>query len=903
MANETITIETLFTDYVDKFSDSFISDTTYATEKVVWVKPPSKNTTDLFDKQRFITKIGSPSLGSVKPYTDTLTQLELSCITPTIELFRRDYKSVSKKSSYIDRLFSFNNTSGSYGFDLANKFAANFKNSSGQFYYNPNQFAAGIKSIDYVFAGTNPVESERAIDVTITFAFSSFDALVGKQIATPGLIDEVLIRRKDNTVIDPTDWINGDGKKDIKGVTRNFLSLITYPPSFQQIQSMTADTRAVGTADLYIPNYFEIFLKLGWRAPNTDIVNKEIFNSKQDFIKLINNGDYDKLILLNLVNHELTITEEGTIELKVNYIGSFETKMMGSTDFDFLKAAFKDGKKQESNTVEEEKQLKNISEYLTKCQAFGADEGRTAGFGPETIADRRRRLEERVKEKKENVPDPNAKDINNYYDKFLNYVITENPNILKVIYLNEQALERYDIILDSNFRDDTVYNLIERTTRENSLSTSGILDKAAESARPLNEQHNKQAKGEKEDPTNPSLSQTISSVFSSFSFFGNNKDKPLEKYEDEYIVYFSFGQLLDTIVKFISINTTETVVPFIDPRSPMEDVTVVLGDFVYTPRGGSPLLLPIHAVPITLNSFLVWFKDYISSKQRLNYPFRELLNDLVNGLLVPSLKGITPKNATVGGNYAPFIEYVQHGLQFAFSSGAGIAAGTTLPTDTVGITDLNSIDQPRVGDITVTRYRVDKTLIYISLVERGTPGQIFKDIGKDRKNGISHFFVGDTKGMIKSIKFKRIDQPGLKEAKATKDGFIPLNQLRDLYAVDITMYGNHYYYPGQLIYVHPFVSVMGEPYTKGTVSNIMGIGGYYNVIKVSSVISNDNYETTLDCMWSSSGEEHIKPDLTQLQRKCMDLFNSILYAREEPPATPATADPSTTRLPAGRSEP
>jgi hypothetical protein len=68
------------------------------------------------------------------------------------------------------------------------------------------------------------------------------------------------------------------------------------------------------------------------------------------------------------------------------------------------------------------------------------------------------------------------------------------------------------------------------------------------------------------------------------------------------------------------------------------------------------------------------------------------------------------------------------------------------------------------------------------------------------------------------------------------------------------MFGNHYYYPGELIYVHPFVPQIGEPHIKGTVSNIMGIGGYYNIIKSSTVISNDNYETNLECVWNSSGD-------------------------------------------------
>jgi hypothetical protein len=125
---------------------------------------------------------------------------------------------------------------------------------------------------------------------------------------------------------------------------------------------------------------------------------------------------------------------------------------------------------------------------------------------------------------------------------------------------------------------------------------------------------------------------------------------------------------------------------------------------------------------------------------------------------------------------------------------------------------------------------------------------------KDNKNGIMHLYVGKNDGLVTSIKFKRIDQPYLKEAKATRQGFTPLSSLRDIYNCDVTMIGNNVFYPGMSVFIHP-PYYFGNPTEKNkTLSNIMGIGGYYNIIKVTTDISDGKAETRLDCYYQSSGD-------------------------------------------------
>ena len=78
------------------------------------------------------------------------------------------------------------------------------------------------------------------------------------------------------------------------------------------------------------------------------------------------------------------------------------------------------------------------------------------------------------------------------------------------------------------------------------------------------------------------------------------------------------------------------------------------------------------------------------------------------------------------------------------------------------------------------------------------------------------------------------------------------------------MIGNTIFYPGMLLYLNPFGfggMDFGLPHQgPGTVedpnlSNIMGIGGYQKVVKVSSTISESGkFETDVECIFEHTGE-------------------------------------------------
>ena len=84
------------------------------------------------------------------------------------------------------------------------------------------------------------------------------------------------------------------------------------------------------------------------------------------------------------------------------------------------------------------------------------------------------------------------------------------------------------------------------------------------------------------------------------------------------------------------------------------------------------------------------------------------------------------------------------------------------------------------------------------------------------------------------------------------------------------MIGNNIYYPGMVLFIVPSIE-FGNPAKINSFSQITGIGGYFQVIKVSSQLTEDGYDTTLDCVYQASGDEA----KTTSKSGCEDILQDI----------------------------
>jgi len=129
----------------------------------------------------------------------------------------------------------------------------------------------------------------------------------------------------------------------------------------------------------------------------------------------------------------------------------------------------------------------------------------------------------------------------------------------------------------------------------------------------------------------------------------------------------------------------------------------------------------------------------------------------------------------------------------------------------------------------------------------------FKD---DRENGVQHLYIGADRGILKEANFSKNEQPFLREARTQLNGLNPLAQLAATYDVNLKLVGNTIFWPGQYVYISPigFGTGLGEPQTRGSISNQLGLGGYHLITNVQCYIESGKFETSVKALFETSGD-------------------------------------------------
>ena len=130
----------------------------------------------------------------------------------------------------------------------------------------------------------------------------------------------------------------------------------------------------------------------------------------------------------------------------------------------------------------------------------------------------------------------------------------------------------------------------------------------------------------------------------------------------------------------------------------------------------------------------------------------------------------------------------------------------------------------------------------------------------DRKKNIPHIFFSDANnGILKELNFQREDMPGLREARLFEGsdfsgpGIIP-----EKYNSTLELIGTSAFKPGSIFYIDPEPLVLGYTKDKGSPARMLGLGGYYLVIRVTHIVNlqgKATWQTDLDTQWQSFGDE------------------------------------------------
>jgi hypothetical protein len=406
------------------------------------------------------------------------------------------------------------------------------------------------------------------------------------------------------------------------------------------------------------------------------------------------------------------------------------------------------------------------------------------------------------------------------------------------------------------------------------------------------------------------------------------------------IYFFFFGDLVDNIIKkFKSYHTQQTQIPLITKYQDLyclmpnlkvhkrtlnidgqgglggtgRDETGKLRKYLTKTFGTSyGLITDINAayVPISMELWRKWTHDNIVRRQKQYYHLFDLLNDL-KVLLTQAINYRTdkiienePKMKMMGRKPLFYSTFYQNTYEIDKNSNSMqsgfidvLTKPITLPNVSVKV--LNKLRSgylinpaPPLKSVYLVGYTgetiegLQPANIYPTDQKTGDRATSYitsaGDYALDMKLGITHFFIGNQMGLAKTFTFGSDATPNGREIALADSK----QENRDFKSyqynnVDIKVIGGSFFRPMEMVYVHPH-HTFGEPFeNKITISNLLNIGGYYQIFKVASSFNSKGvYETTLTCKYyikaqAAANKDKCDASITEAIKKKFDVLEVL----------------------------
>ena len=298
-------------------------------------------------------------------------------------------------------------------------------------------------------------------------------------------------------------------------------------------------------------------------------------------------------------------------------------------------------------------------------------------------------------------------------------------------------------------------------------------------------------------------------------------------------------------------DNTKAIESLAKSRKSLRNIKILLGEVPIRISRNEIRKVNIADIPIAMDVFTKYFMDEIEQQSKTTLSIKKFLDDLSTRLIRRALTGHGSKDA-------PFLA-----TNVEIRSLSITGPSTSKLTDSK--TEVDISDLPDFIKRTLPKKRDDETeyyVIYAETTESSTSG-LAGDIKEDIENGIYHFHIGKNRGMLKTVNFARFDVPFRKEALMLESVSL-YDELKMPYTADISMFGNGLFLPGTMVYVNPSSIGFGDPRNKRSAAARLGLGGYYQVLKVSTSFDGTSMTTNLQTSYTSwaDNDSSLRSELT-----------------------------------------
>ena len=755
-----------------------------------------------------------------RPYVRTFFNIkphQVAALVPKIRIFKVHLTEKEVRTKLVELKFE-DSTS--------NKSIANITKSK----YGRGD-GVGIQSFEVETQGKNPAEGA-LVKCTMVLQFQNIEMLVDR--ANPGS-------------------------------ETNYLDLIWRHTKYHRdIDPRTGEV--IPSSQRFNHNYFKIMATVGWAMPEGSLGAGDA-----DLRKALK--ECTQTIFLSLMRHNIDFKQDGTISLTVTYQGAIQG-ILSSPGLDVLYVG--DYKNIEAEIEKNKYIMREAREQLELAEQEERNRDRASTAREEAMENRPeekrvfssasgeegRAVLERLNRRGPAVQPPSAAGLPPAPAGGADYArrtirIFQKANIeLKA----KQRAERYSRILTALYQkgrlghidlnknqiDSMMADPEERVTGVRELITKNQFDVSDGSTGDQNQETREALEQQLvEADRKPSAGEGLELLKERLNF-GTARDTeaaPPEKYR---INFFFLGDLFEILAELHEVarkSPSKMIIP---------EVRYVLGPFKYVyPRSedGTHTIINLADVPISLKLFEIWFNRNVVGPRLDSYPLKNFIRDLITQLVLAALGDACFKGMGVRKNMV--------GIQGLLVPGKGPKGKNhRIATGDVAIESLKSnvfSQYAQQGDAPPRRnYEAYKHYLLIYGANESPNYLDSREIEEDFKNGIYHFLIGADRGLLKNIKFSRTDIPALAAARLTSEDQRE-SQLRDKYNATVSLIGNPFFTPGQKIYINPSLGGFGSTRSRNSIARELGIGGYFDVIKVRSTLKRGGYNTDLECVWQTFG--------------------------------------------------
>ena len=622
----------------------------------------------------------------------------------------------------------------------------------------------GIKSFDFSFEGTNPATARNDITAKLSLYFQSFQDFVAERYSPDG-------------------------------VKYRFVDLIIFPVNKKN---------RIGTGTLraeeYDPSYYRLRAEVGWMVPENHAGLDEVLQKRGFSYDELKKSLFltNKSFYLNMVDHEMSIKDDGTVDINISYRAYIESALK-STKFDALTTP----------------QLRKNRQKFKEAMVVALEKNNCSNEEIKTIKELFRKSEEET------------------VKKVYRSLLTRLNKTSSVFFVDVNVVDIKQFRRDGFFSRGLAPRL--ETAAEDILKQNTVIEDMSNKA---------------EDKTEETTDGTTLRLLQD-----GVKDYPSEDMKvDNRINFFYLGDLIYTMMdNMYDENGNQNI--------DMNKTKLLLSSFGTFGAFGEAdtsqhKSFNIIDIPISVEYFVEWFTQNVIKPKRLYYPLMDFVRDLTNNLVVNLLMDSCadrPIDTKMRFNTANFV-FMGSGDDANTDPFMDFKSKANFPI--IDLADYYGNGLPLLSDKEGEK-NIEDFYNYIAIYPITTtvvhPGN-----GKryeDEEKGIYHFQIGSDKGLLKKITFSKSDTQYLRESRFLRNGVDGLMQLSAVYKASLKMVGNTIYYPGMDLFIDP-VGIGGpkfKPSDKDSLAYKTGIGGYHLVTRVNSTIAPGKFETTVEATWHNSG--------------------------------------------------